>query len=251
MSKLESAAFNGTELNRIQSQVVSSGEVRMAVFATDDLLFRQLVDRMYDAHVMTWEAHHAQGSFPVTRDEWMKYAFTALRSRLARVNDDHGQIRSDDEWQIPSMLATILNAIGRVTIDGPTITYIPVWNAEYNDMLLTRPQWVEVTAKMRAAAADREYCKFIFVRNLAGDRSGDEMIMDLVPVRDLTGRIVRLHHTMPFDGLAAFVYLACGFLPEAFSALDVTIHPKLLPKKFMWTAALEGGADEVAFRSVS
>lgn len=251
MPKLESAAVNGTELNRIQSQVVSAREVEVAVFATDDLLFRRFVDKMYDAHVMMWEAHHAQGSFPVMREEWMRYAFTALRSRFARVNDESGFIRTDDEWQIPSMLATVLNAIGRVTIDGPAMVYKPVWNAEYDAFIMTRPEWLEVTAKMRAAAADREHCKFIFVRYLAGDRTGDEMVMDLVPVRDTTGRIVRLHHTIAFDGVAAFVYLACGFLPDAFANIDVTIHPKLLPRRFMWTDAIEGGAEELAFRSVS
>jgi len=251
MPKLESAAMNGTELSRIQSQVVSAREVTVAVFATDDLLFRRFVDGMYSAHVMSWEAHHAQGSFPVQREEWMAYAYTALRSRLARVNDEHGFIRTDDEWQIPAMLASVLNAVGRVTIDGPAMVYKPVWNSDYDKHLLDRRQWLEITAKMRAAAADREYCKFIFVRGLAGDRSGDEMIMDIVPVRDDTGRIVRLHSNVAFDGVAAFVYLACGFLPEAFANIDVTIHPKLLPRKFMWVDALEGGADELAFRSVS
>jgi len=250
MPKLESAAFNGTELSRIQSQVIPAKEVIVAVFATDDLLFRRFVDKMYDAHVMSWEGHHAQGSFPVSRDEWMRYAFTALRSRLARVNDETGQIRTDGEWQLPAMLATVVNAVGIVTLDGPSMRYLPIWDHAHDHMIMSKSEWVEVTAKMRVAAADREYCKFIFVRNLAGDRSGDEMVMDLVPVRDESGRIVRLHSTVAFDGVAAFVYLACGFLPEAFANIDVTIHPKLLPRKYVWADAIEGGSDELAFRSV-
>lgn len=251
MPKLESAAFSGTELSRVHSQVTTAREVKVAVFATDDLLFRRFVGQMYAAHVMSWEAHHAQGSFPVTADEWMKYAFTALRSRLARINDESGQIRSDDEWQIPAMLATVLNAVGRVTIDGPAMQYTPVWDKTYDNMLLSRQEWNVVTAKLRVAAADREFCKFIFVRNLSGDRAGDPMVMDLIPVRDQQGRIVRLHSDVPVDGVAAFVYLACGFLPEIFENVDVTIHPRLLPRKYISADLGEHGADELAFRSVS
>jgi len=250
MPKLESAAFDGSELSRAHSQVMPAREVKVVVFTTDDLLFRRFVKTMYDAHVMSWEAYHPQGTFPVTEDEWLQYAFTALRSRLARVNDEHGQIRSDDEWQIPAMLATVINAIGRVTLDGPAMQYTPVWNSEYDDQLLTRDEWMRVTAKLRVAAADREYCKFIFVRNLSGDRSGDDMVMDLIPVRDSSGRIIRLHSDVPVDGVAAFVYLAFGFLPEAFSNLDETIHPRVLPRKYIWSDVVEYGADELAFRSV-
>lgn len=250
MPKLESAAFDGSELSRVRTQVMSVREVKVVVFTTDDLLFRRFVKAMYDAHVMSWEAHHLQGTFPVTEDEWIQYAFTALRSRLARVNDERGQIRSDDEWQLPAMLATVINAVGRVTLDGPAMQYTPVWNSEYDNMVLTRDEWMRVTAKLRVAAADREFCKFIFVRNLSGDRTGDSMVMDLIPVRDATGRIVRLHSDTPVDGVAAFVYLACGFLPDVFSNLDETIHPRVLPRRYITTDMGEYGADELAFRSV-
>jgi len=249
MPQLERGAFEGTELHRVQSVTTTAREVRVAVFATDDLLFRQFVDATYDAHVYKWEASHSQGSFLVSREEWMKYAFTALRSRLARVNDDSGQIRSDDEWQIPSMIATVLNAIGRVTIDGPAMQYTPVWNTEFNAMVLSRAEWAQITTKMRALASDRENAKFVFVRSLTGDRSGDRMIMDLIPVRDANGRIVRLHSEQPVDGLAAFVYLACGFLPDVFSNLTLEVHPRVLPRRYIETDVVEYGAEELGLRS--
>jgi hypothetical protein len=251
MPKLESGAFEGTDLFRVRALVVTASEVKLTVFATDDLLFRRFIDASYDAHVMVWEASHPQGSFTVTREEWMRYAFTALRSRLARVNDEGGFIRSDDNWQIPAMWATILNAIGRVNIDAPAMQYVPVWNVEYDAMVMRRDEWNIVTSKMRALASDRDNAKFIFVRGLTGDRTGDPIIMDIVPVRDATGRIVRLHSDAPFDGVAAFVYLACGFLPEAFVYADLQLHPRYLPRRYMPVEAVEYGAQELGFRSVA
>jgi hypothetical protein len=220
------------------------------VFETDDaLLFRQFVDASYDSHVYKWEATHPVGSFIVTREEWMMYAFTALRSRLARVNDEPGQIRSDDEWQIPSMIASILNAVGKVTIDAPAMQYTPVWNKVFDNMVLSKPDWARVTAKLRSLAADRDNAKFVFVRSLAGDRTGDRMIMDLIPVRDEVGRIRRLHSHQPVDGVAAFVYLAMGFAPEVYANLTLDVHPRALPGRYLDTDVLEYGATELGLRS--
>lgn len=249
MPQLDRAAFEGSELHRIQSQVVTAKEVHVMVFATDDVLFRRFVDATYDSHVYKWEANHPVGSFLVSREEWMRYAFTALRSRLARVNDDHGQIRSDDEWQIPSMIASVLNSVGRVTIDGPAMQYTPVWNPEYNEMVYTRNEWARVTSKLRALAADREYAKFVFVRSLTGDRSGDRLIMDLIPVRNSTGQIIRLHSIQPVDGVAAFVYLACGFMPDIFEGVDLETHPMMLPRRYINTEVVVYGAEELGLRS--
>lgn len=249
MPQLDRAAFEGSELHRIQSQVVTAEEVRVMVFATDDVLFRRFVDASYDSHVYKWEAHHPVGSFRVSREEWMRYAFTALRSRIARINDDHGHIRSDQEWQIPAMIATVLNAIGRVTIDGPAMIYVPIWNPEYDAMVLSFSEWSRTTAKLRALAEDREYAKFIFVRSLTGDRTGDRMIMDLIPVRDEVGRVIRLHSHQPVDGVAAFVYLACGFMPDIFEGVDLETHPMMLPRRYIDTNVVEYGAEELGLRS--
>lgn len=250
MPQLERGAFEGSDLRKITSQVSTVlEEVLVPVFATDALLFRKFVDATYDSHVYKWEAHHAVGSFLVTREEWMAYAFTALRSRLARVNDEPGQIRSDDEWKIPSMIASVLNSLGRVTVDAPAMIYKPVWNRAYDAEVLPRDVWVRVTAKMRALESDREYSKFVFVRGLSGDRSGDPMIMDLIPVRDATGRIVQLRSDQPVDGVAAFVYLACGFMPDIYDGVSLDIHPRLLPRRYIDAAIAAYGADELGLRS--
>lgn len=249
MPQLDRGAFEGSELSRVHSLVIPAREVKVPVFGTDDSLFRVFIDATYDSHVYKWEAAHQTGSFTVTRDEWMRYAYTALRSRLARVNDDHGQIRSDAEWQIPSMLASVLNAIGRVTIDGPAMQYTPKWNEAYNDMVMDKSEWALVTAKLRALASDRDHAKFVFVRSLSGDRNGDRMIMDLIPVRDEMGAIKRLHSDQPVDGVAAFVYLAAGFAPEVFENLTLEVHPRVLPKRYLDTDAIVYGAAELGLRS--
>jgi len=249
MPQLDRGAFEGSELARVHSQSSSAREVRVPVFETDDSLFRTFIDAAYDSHVYKWEATHPVGSFTVTREEWMKYSFTALRSRLARVNDEPGQIRSDDEWQIPSMIASILNAVGKVTIDAPAMQYTPVWNKAYDNMVFTKPEWARVTAKLRALAADRDHAKFVFVRSLAGDRTGDRMIMDLIPVRDAVGKIVRLHANTPVDGVAAFVYLAMGFAPEVYANLTLEVHPRTLPGRYLDSDVVEYGATELGLRS--
>jgi hypothetical protein len=249
MPQLERTAFEGAELARVHSSVAVAREVRLRVFETDDSLFRRFIAATYRSHVYKWEAVHPTGSFPVLEEEWFRYAMTALRARLARVNDERFVIRSDAEWQIPSMIAAVLNGVGRVTIDSPAMQYTPVWNSEYDVWLLNLSQWADITARMRAIAADREYTKFVFVRNLTGDRSGDQMIMDLIPVRDDEGRIVQLRSMQPVDGVAAFVYLAMGFLPEEYAVFDLNVHPRALPPKYLETAVVEYGADELGLRS--
>jgi len=249
MPQLDRTAFQGAELARVHSSVAVAGEVKLRVFETDDSIFRQFIAATYRSHVYKWEAVHPTGSFPVTETEWYKYAVTALRARLARVNDERFVVRSDAEWQIPSMIAAVLNGIGRVTIDNPAMQYTPVWNDAYDAYLLTLSEWADITARMRSIAADREYTKFVFVRNLTGDRSGDAMIMDLIPVRNETGQIVRLHSEQPVDGVAAFVYVAMGFMPEEYAVFDLNVHPRLLPPKFIETPVVAYGADEMGLRS--
>jgi hypothetical protein len=249
MPQLERTAFEGAELARVRSSIAVAREVRLRVFETDDSIFQRFIAATYRSHTYKWEAVHPTGSFPVTEDEWYRYAITALRARLARVNDERFVIRSDSEWQIPSMIAAVLNGIGRVTIDSPAMQYTPVWNPAYDEYLLDLTAWADITARMRSIAADREYTKFVFVRNLTGDRSGDAMIMDLIPVRDATGRIAQLRSVQPVDGVAAFVYLAMGFLPSEYAMLDLTVHPRILPPKYFETEAIEYGVEELGLRS--
>lgn len=254
MPQLERAAFEGSDLQRTTSDVTPlyAGREELMVFKTDASYFRRFAESTYKSHAYKWESVHPNSSFDtrITLEEWTKYAFTALRARIARVNDESGVRvpRSDQEWQIPSMIATVLNGIGRVTVDVPALTIVPVWNPEYDVELLTIPEWQMITAKLRAIAADREYTKFIFVRSLTGDRNGDKTVMDLIPVRDELGRVRQLRGTHPFDGVSAFIYLACGFMPDLYEGVPLPTLERLVPR-YMPEPAIELGIDELGFRS--
>jgi len=257
MPRIERSAFEGATLGRIRSQVLSAEEVRVPVFTTDAELFHKFVNTVYDAHAEKWAAFHDE--FPVEREDWERYMFSALRSRLARVNNDPGSlratvdrpgyIRSDEVWEIPSIIAHVLNGIGIVSVDEPAFTIVPVWNAEFDEFLLSRAEWEIITHKLRIVSSDKEFMKAVFVRNLAGDRSGDPDIMNIVPVRDELGRIQRLHTKQPIDGIAAFVYLAMGFLPEMYSGYTLDTHPSVLPAKYIAAAVARQGYLELGLRS--
>lgn len=251
MPQLDRAAFEGAELARVHSSPATSREVRLRVFETDDSLFRQFIAATYRSHLYKWEASHSLSSFNVSEEEWYRYALTALRSRIARVNDESGFIRSDAEWQIPAMIAAVLNGIGRVTIDEPAMVYTPVWNPTYDALLLSKVEWADITARMRGLASDREFAKFVFVRNLDGQRTGDPMIMDLIPVRDALGNLIQLRSKQPVDGVAAFVYLAMGFLPEEYAVFDLNVHPRALPPKYIETEVVAAGVYELGLRSAA
>jgi hypothetical protein len=247
MPRIDRSAFEGAGVIRLTSTVMSAEEVRMPVFGTDGVLFRTFVTETFNAHASKWLAFHPV--FPVTEEEWLAYAYTALRSRIARVNNEPGFVRTDDDWCIPSIIAHLINGIGVVYNDNPVCNVIPVWNPEYDEFLLTRPQWIDVTRKMRIVSADTDKMKAVFVRNMAGDRHGDPDVMNLVPVRDELGRIVRLHHDTPIDGVAAFVYLAADFRPNIYESYSLATHPMLLPPKYIEAAAASQGYIEFAARS--
>jgi hypothetical protein len=247
MPRIDRSAFQGAGVIRLTSTVLSAEEVRMPVFATDGVFFRRFVDSVYEAHAEKWLAFHPE--FPLSVEEWRNYAYTALRSRLARVNAEPGYIRTDDDWCVPAIIAHLINGIGLVYNDTPVCNIIPVWNPEYNEYILTRDEWNVVTRKMRVIDADNDKMKAIFVRNLAGDRQGDPDIMNLVPVRDAMGRVQRLHADTPIDGVAAFVYLAADFAPDIYESYTLVTHPMLLPPRFIEANAVSQGYIEFAARS--
>lgn len=247
MPRIDRSAFEGASISRLTSTVLSAEEVRMPVFGTDGVLFRTFVSETWNAHASKWLAFHP--TFPVSEEEWLRYAYTALRSRIARVSNEPGHIRTDDDWCIPSIIAHLINGIGVVYNDNPVCNVVPEWNKDYDEFLLNRIEWISVTQRMRIIDADNDKMKAVFVRNMAGDRHGDPDVMNLVPVRDASGRIVRLHDNNPIDGVAAFVYLAADFRPDIYESYTLSTHPMLLPPKYIEAAAAGQGYIEFAARS--
>jgi len=214
--------------------------LEVKVFEEDAILFTQFCGDIYDAIASQYVVVSGRepGTFPITRAEFQMYAFTALRTRVARVNNERFPIRCNDPWQLPSILAAAINGIGRVQIETPVVTITPVWNPAYDTELLDVRTWNAITQRLRSVAANSEM-KLILVKALADDKSGDENIMSLVPVRDSLGRIVRLSkQEHEVDPIAAVVYLLAGFAPEIYAGLTLATHPLLLPPYYVTVAAL-------------
>jgi hypothetical protein len=214
--------------------------LEVKVFSEDATIFTEFVSDVYDAIAAQYVTVTGREpmAFPVTRDEFISYAFTALRTRVARVNNDRFPIRCNDPWQLPSVLAAAINGIGRVTLETPVVTITPVWNSDYDAFVLDVRTWHSITQRLRAVAANSEM-KLVLVKALADDKSGDENIMALVPVRDAMGRVVRLaQRDHEVDPIAAVVYLLAGFAPEIYAGLNLATHPLLLPPYYITVAAL-------------
>lgn len=211
----------------------------MPVFQSDSTLFTEFVSEVYDSIEAQYiTAGGRDDGLPFTKEEFISYAFLGMRTRLARVNDERFYVRCDDPWQMPALLAAIINSIGRVQIEDPVVTVYPVWNPALNEYLLTRTEWIRMTQLLRGVA-NTKGMKLVFVNSLAGDRSGDEMLLSLVPVRDDVGRIVRIaHKTQPVDAIAAAVYIIAGFAPDIYAGVSTALHPMLLPPYFITVGAL-------------
>lgn len=221
-------------------------KMEMTVFKNDAALFVEFVSDIFDAIEVEYVNVAGCGdALPFTKDDFIKYAFTAMCARVRRVNNDRSmingerfEIRCDDPWQLPAAIAAVINSVGRVTLENPVITIEPVWNHEYDTWILSQRQWHRVTQQLRAVSR-AENMKLVLVNALAGDRSGDEMLMSLIPVRDEMGRIVQIaHRTQPVDPIAAAVYVISGFDPEIYAGVSLALHPLLLPPYYVTVGAL-------------
>jgi hypothetical protein len=223
--------------------------VPMVVFKNDAQLFTQFVIDVYDALASQYVivSGGSPMDFPITQEEFVKYAFTAVKTRTARIGNNTATvagtrwpIRTNDPWQLPSVIAAAINGIGIVSLEAPVVTLVPVWNSAYDDMLLDVREWNAITQRLRAVAGNSEM-KVIFVKAIADDKFGDEALMSLIPIRDDMGRVVRLgsHHTV--DTIAAVVYLLAGFDPDVYAGMTLATHPMLLPPYYVTAAALHQG----------
>jgi hypothetical protein len=223
--------------------------VQMVVFKNDAELFVGFVTDIYDAIASQYVivSGGRPMDFPVTQEEFIKYAFTAVKTRTARIANNTATaegvrwpIRTNDSWQLPSILAAAINGIGIVTLEAPVVTIVPVWNPAYDPYLLTVREWNSITQRLRAVANNSEM-KIVLVKAIADDKSGDEAIMSLIPIRDELGRISRLGAYHQVDTIAAVVYLLAGFDPDIYAGMTLATHPMLLPPYYVTAAALHQG----------
>lgn len=214
------------------------------VVLRDATIFEESVGQIWDLYNDRWGMFHVNTPFPVSRNELIRYCYTAARARIARVNGERFHTRCDDPWAVPTAIATALAGVGRVSLEMPHMEIVPLWNAEADAMLLNYDETRYVTNRLRAVERDQD-AKLLFARAISGDRSGDEALMALVPVRNATGQLVNLASRTDFDPIAGLVYLLLGLEPELVNGVmtlqaDGTFpgHPLLMPAAYIRTAAL-------------
>jgi len=212
-------------------------ELNVDILSQDVALFERFINEQYDIIDVRWSAYKTTET-PVTRDEFLSYAYTAVRTRVARVQNERFHVRCDSEWQLVTGLATILAQIGRVILIDPSVTILPRWNADHNDKLIqTREQFHSISSRLRVMAKDPD-CKFVFADAISGDRNGDPSLMALVPVRDELGKIIRIRGRKDFDAVAGVSYLILDLEPEGLEGHALEGHPLLMPPYFLRAAAV-------------
>lgn len=242
MPRIDKSVLKGFgEITKLGSNRLIVDEVQDMVlwqYRSDSEIFERFVLDIWDVYNERWGMYHNGQPLPVTSDEFLRYAYTAVKTRVSRVRNERFQFRCDGPWQLPAPLAVAINGIGRVSLEAPVVTILPAWNPEYDPYLITNErEWYRITERLRAVGADPD-CKIILIKQLAGDRTGDENVMSLVPVRDEAGRLVRLHGDHPVDAVAATVYLISGFQSDVYGEITLRTHPQRLPAYYMETAAL-------------
>lgn len=243
MPRIETSMLKGLgEITKLGTNRLIVDEVQDMILwrngEADAALFNQFVGDIWNVYNDRWGMYHNGQELPVNQEDFLRYAYTAVKTRVARTRGDRFHLRCDDPWQLPAPLAVAINGIGRVSLEAPVVTLLPQWNEVFDDhVILDQREWHRITQRLRSIGQDPD-AKIILIKALAGDPTGDENIMSLVPVRDEEGRLVRLHSTRTVDAVAATVYLISGFHPAVYDGYSLRTHPQLLPPFYMEAAAL-------------
>lgn len=211
-------------------------ELFVTVLSKDVTWFERFVNEQYDIVDMRWSSYKSTET-PVTREEFMRYAYTAVRTRVARVRNDRFQIRCDSEWQLVTGLASMLAQIGRVTLAVPGLTIQPLWNVDHDVHLLSREEFLVISQKLRMMSKDPD-CKFVFADAISGDKNGDPVLMALIPMRDELGRVIQVRGQKDFDAIAGVSFLILDLDPEGIGDMALVSHPLLLPPYFLRAAVV-------------
>lgn len=242
MPRIDKSVLKGLgEVTKLGSNRLIVDEVQDMVlwqFQSDTDLFEQFVLDIWNVYNERWGMYHNGQPLPVTEDDFLRYCYTAMKTRVSRVRGERFHLRCDAPWQLPAPLAVAINAVGRVSLEAPVVTIVPAWNPEFDSkLIMEQREWYRITERLRAIGSDPD-CKIILIKQLSGDPTGDENVMSLVPVRDTTGRLVRLHGAHTVDAVAATVFLISGFQPTIYGGYSLLTHPQHLPAYYMEAAAL-------------
>jgi len=228
------SGFASAELPRTQRYIVED-EVLVHVLKDTDV-FERFVDESYNSISLRWQAR-TQAALPFNPEEYRRYYYTALRTRVARVNNERFQVRCDDPWALNPVFAAVLAGIGLVVLETPSVTYRPVWDSAHDDKIMTKDEQANLTRRIRSLV-DVDGMKFMPIFAISGDRTGVADVMQILPMRDALGRVTRLTSGTDFDPLAAVTFLIGGLSPELWDGQPLPTHPQLMPKFFLEKASL-------------
>lgn len=226
MPRIDKTMLKGLDLSRfVTADRTIGSEVLEVTVLSDELIFDRFVDSVFDAIASRWELFHAGQVFPVTQTDFQRYAYTAVKARVARVRNERFHVRCDDSWAVPAPLAAVLAGLGAVTLEAPIVEIVPKWDVRHDAKLLTYQEWTLISRRLRSIEKDPN-AKFVFAHAIEGGKQGDEALMALLPVRDETGRIIQLEGParMDLDPVAAMAYLILGLDPEGARGLALPAH---------------------------
>jgi len=223
--------LSGPEITHSERYI---GERRLDVSVLAELdTFDEFVLGMYNAMNARWGMFHVGADFPVTFDNFLRYAITAVVSRVMRVRGERFHIRCDEPWTLPAPLAAILAGIGRVILESPVLTLVPAIDKDLVLRSMSYDEWAYTSNILRATEQD-PYCKFVFVHAIAGDRDGDEALMSLIPITDASGVLVELRQRYEIHPIAAAAFLILGLRPEGLGDGEaLAVHPLLRSPHFI------------------
>jgi len=228
--------LSGAEITHSERYI---GEERLVVSVLSEYgAFDEFIEGIYDAISARWEMYHQGVSLPVTREEYLQYAYTAVAARVMRTRSERFHIRCDDAWALPAPLAAILAGIGRVTLEAPVLTIVPAIDEAVMSHVLTYDAWANMSRKLRAVELDPN-CKFVFAHAISGEKEGDDALMSLIPVTDDVGRLVELRQRYEIHPIAAAAYLILGLIPEELGTEAIAVHPLLRSPHFIRIAGVK------------
>jgi hypothetical protein len=229
-------------VSNLASERSIADEVMEVTVLHDSDVFERFVGNIYDALTERFGCAHGGALMPITVEDLTRYAYTAVRARVARVNSErvtiggrNWQVRCDDTWALPTPLAFIIAGIGRVTLEMPVITIVPKWNEEHDVHILTYEDWSLISRRLRAIEADKAN-EITLAHAIEGGKQGDETLMALVPVRDSLGRVTEIRSSGVFDPVAAAAYLIAGLEPSTLDTAALPQHPLMLPPRYIQAA---------------
>jgi len=200
-------AWRGMDDIHARTLPSASGELQVLILAdTTDLV--RVVEGTWD-EVNSFCASNGIVT-PVTLEELVSYFKTAVTVRVQHVTRRSREIRVEDHWGLPFPLQAIVNSIGEVRVESPSVLITPRLAEGVERQVLPRAEWLDITRRLlsletrglrMAYAIEAKRDGVARVMRLTIDGSGDEWIAysttDFKPYDALVARAVGLRPADP------------------------------------------------------